>query len=328
MKSPHISRTGTLMTVLIASVLISCNKMPTTDLSKASANPVSVKQETAVDAKTNYVEVNGRKIAYRSIGKGTPFILCNRFRGTLDTWDPAFLDALAKDFNVITFDPSGLGLSTGTPSVEMQQFAADIKDLADGLGFTSIIAGGWSFGGMVAQTAIVRYPSLISHGVLIGTNPPGKNEHPIEPVFFERSRIFNYNLDDETVLFFEPAWPESRIAARQSHDRIAGRTADLDVMIPEHLWANYNEGVMDFVTDKMGVREKIITSKIPLLVIMGDHDICFPVQNWYALVRKLETTQLVVFPKAGHGPQHEFPEVTSSYIRIFVENFRTRSAST
>jgi pimeloyl-ACP methyl ester carboxylesterase len=65
-----------------------------------------------VNTTTMFVETKGRKIAYRSIGKGLPIIMLNRFRGTLDTWDPGFLDALAKKFNVITIDYSGIGLST------------------------------------------------------------------------------------------------------------------------------------------------------------------------------------------------------------------------
>ena len=80
----------------------------------------------AVNAKTDFVEIGGRKIAYRSIGKGLPIILINRFRGNLDTWDPAFLDALALRFNVITMDYSGTGLSTGT-------CAADVFSKTDSL---------------------------------------------------------------------------------------------------------------------------------------------------------------------------------------------------
>lgn len=58
----------------------------------------------AVNTKTKFVETGNRKIAYRSTGKGLPIIMVNRFRGTLDTWDPAFLDALISEFNVITID--------------------------------------------------------------------------------------------------------------------------------------------------------------------------------------------------------------------------------
>src|ERR1035437_4727779 len=50
---------------------------------------------SAVTAPTRFVEVGGRKLAYRTIGKGKPIVLCNRFRGVLDLWDPAFIDGLA-----------------------------------------------------------------------------------------------------------------------------------------------------------------------------------------------------------------------------------------
>ena len=62
---------------------------------------------SAIRAMTNFVQIGERKIAYRSIGKGLPIIMVNRFRGTLDTWDPAFLDSLASEFNVITIDYTG-----------------------------------------------------------------------------------------------------------------------------------------------------------------------------------------------------------------------------
>lgn len=44
-------------------------------------------QDTAATAETRYVQVNGDRIAYRRIGTGSPIVLANRMRGTLDTWD-------------------------------------------------------------------------------------------------------------------------------------------------------------------------------------------------------------------------------------------------
>jgi len=68
-----------------------------------------VSEINATTCKTLFAEINGRKIAYRSIGTGDPIILCQRFRGNLDDWDPAFLDALSSNYNVITFDYTGFG---------------------------------------------------------------------------------------------------------------------------------------------------------------------------------------------------------------------------
>jgi hypothetical protein len=57
---------------------------------------------SAYGAPTQYVDANGRRLAFRSIGEGTAIVLCTRFRGNMDLWDPLFLDSLAaKGFRVI-----------------------------------------------------------------------------------------------------------------------------------------------------------------------------------------------------------------------------------
>ena len=50
----------------------------------------------AVTTATQYASIDNKQIAYRKIGNGTPIILANCFRGTIDTWDPLFLDLLAE----------------------------------------------------------------------------------------------------------------------------------------------------------------------------------------------------------------------------------------
>ena len=73
----------------------------------------------ALVARSQYVEVDGRRLAYRSVGTGKPLVLCTRFRGNMDLWDPLFLDSLAAaGFRVVTFDYSGLGLSTGSKNYD------------------------------------------------------------------------------------------------------------------------------------------------------------------------------------------------------------------
>jgi pimeloyl-ACP methyl ester carboxylesterase len=274
----------------------------------------------ATTSKTQFAEKDGRKIAYRSIGKGDPIILCPRFRGNLDSWDPAFLDGLARNFTVITFDYSGFGSSTGEPAIDMPGFAKDIKDLADVLQYNKFILGGWSFGGGVAQVFMTEYPDRVSHTILIGTRPPGKITHSFEKIFLEISRKANNTLEDEMILFFEPAWEASREAAKLSHDRIAKRTEDTDTKIDEKVWDNYSKGFADFTEDKYKAREKLTTTTIPILVISSDHEVCFPPENWFELNRKLPTTQVIVIPRTGHGVHHEYPELVSNYITHFVQD--------
>ena len=58
---------------------------------------------------------NGIDYAYRETGEGTvPLVLLQHFRGNLDNWDPALVDALAATRRVVAFDNAGVGGSTGT----------------------------------------------------------------------------------------------------------------------------------------------------------------------------------------------------------------------
>jgi pimeloyl-ACP methyl ester carboxylesterase len=274
----------------------------------------------AIAAPTQFVESKGRQLAYRSIGEGTPMVLCNRFRGILDSWDPAFLDGLARSFNVITFDYSGLGRSTGHASYDPRALANDANDLADALGLGTIIIAGWSLGGLAAQTLAAVHTSRVSHAVLIGTGPPGSVTHPPEQLFYETALKPVNDLVDETILFFEPISAASRKAARESHERIAARTTDLSVPIAPEVYTRLlqeNAGP-DIFADRSRVRDFQASTTMPMLVISGDHDIVFPIENWFARVRELQTTQIVCLPRAGHGPQHEFPEAVVRYITTFI----------
>ncbi|WP_276483864.1 alpha/beta fold hydrolase [Paraflavitalea pollutisoli] len=79
-------------------------------------------------------------------------------------------------------------------------------------------------------------------------------------------------------------------------------------------------GGEDFTLDPYKAREKLQTTTTPILVISGDHEICFPVQNWFDLNRIWPTLQLIVFPQAGHGPHHQHPELAVAYIHAFIQH--------
>ncbi|MCP3139411.1 alpha/beta fold hydrolase [Pyxidicoccus xibeiensis] len=277
---------------------------------------------TAVNTPTRFVEVKGRRLAYRDIGEGTPIVLCLRFRGILDSWDPAFLDGLAAHHRVITFDYSGLGQSTGEPSYVRRRLAQDAIDLADALGLERFIIGGWSLGGIAAQVAARLQPERIIKLLLIGTTPPGKVRFGAKPIFFERALKPVNDLDDETVLFFHPASKKSRAAAVTSHNRIAARTTDVSPAIPIETVLKLLKETQaeDIFVDDNGYRDFLQTTDIPTLVISGDQEIVFPVENWFDVAPQTKSVHLMVFPQMGHGPQHEAPQLCADLITSFIQN--------
>jgi pimeloyl-ACP methyl ester carboxylesterase len=272
-------------------------------------------------ARTQFVEVEGRRLAYRRFGSGIPLVLCVRFRGTMDAWDPLFLDSLAaRGFEVVTFDYSGLGQSTGERTYSPASLARDAIDLVVGLKLGKVVMGGWSVGGMAAQIVLAKAPELVSHAVLIATTPPGPLVKPGEPLFYTLARREN-DFEDFVTLFFEPADPASRAAAERSARRLAERTDDVSPAVPFE-WAGQQlgDGPQNPVFPADAVLHTLKSTSVPVLHLGADHDIVFPVENWYALNGQLPTLHLVTLPRTGHGPQLEYPEASASHIAAFVRS--------
>jgi pimeloyl-ACP methyl ester carboxylesterase len=276
--------------------------------------------DAALKAPTQFLVSGERELAFRSVGSGTPLILCNRFRGVLDTWDPAFIDALAaQGFRVVAFDYSGLGRSSGERTYDPIALAHDAKDLAEGLEFDRFVLGGWSLGGIAAQVFLAMFDEKVSHLILMGTTPPGTLVKTAEPLFFEAASTPGYDLPQFTTVFFEPADAGSRQASERSYARIFARAEDTSPPVPAD-WAieqlQHSPSNPAFPSDE--VLAYLEHTKVPILHIGGDHDIVFPVENWYALNGRMPTLHLVTYPHSGHGPQHQYPELAAENVGSFV----------
>ena len=69
-----------------------------------------------VTAVTQFLEVGQLRYAFRRFGDGpsAPLLFLQHFTGTLDNWDPAVTDPLARGREVILFENAGVGRSTGS----------------------------------------------------------------------------------------------------------------------------------------------------------------------------------------------------------------------
>lgn len=279
---------------------------------------------SSATAATQFVEVDGRRLAYRSVGQGKPLVLFHRFRGVLGLWDPAFIDALAAEgFQVITFDYSGIGLSTGQPSYNPGTMVKDAKDLIDALGLKDVAIGGWSIGGIVAQIYLAMFGANVSHVVLLATTPPGKLVKGGEQLFYDAAAVPGIGLDNLTTIFFEPTDAGSRAASKRSFDRIMSQKIPRSPDVPaEWAMAQIGNTPRNPVFPVEEVLQMLKSTNVPILHIGADHDIVFPIENWYALNGQLPTVRLITYPKTGHGPQHQFPEEAARHIGAFIRTTR------
>lgn len=274
----------------------------------------------ASTAPTQYVEVNGSKIAYRTMGEGAPIVLCNRFRGTLDTWDPLFIDALAaQGFQVFTFDYAGLGLSTGEKTYDAPSIAKNAIEFIEAMGMKEVVIGGWSLGGVAAQIVMAMASDKVSHCVLLAATPPGHLVKNPEQLFFELVSKEENDFEDFSAIFFEPEDKGSVAAAQRAIGRIMQRQDDLCPSVPAD-WAIDQLGREP--SNPMFPSEDVLNflknTNIPILHIGADHDIIFPIENWYALNGSLPTMHLITYPRAGHGAFMQYPENAATQIGTFI----------
>src|SRR5439155_21838918 len=95
---------------------------------------------TATTVSTEFIEANGIRFAYRRLGKrlGLPLVFNQHFTGNLDNWDPAVLDGLAKEREVIIFNNAGVASSTGEVPATFAGMAMNAEAFIDGLGLTNV----------------------------------------------------------------------------------------------------------------------------------------------------------------------------------------------
>jgi pimeloyl-ACP methyl ester carboxylesterase len=135
----------------------------------------TTQMQTYADAPTKVVgAANGFDYAYRDVGTGTvPLVLLQHFRGNLDNWDPALIDALASDRRVVAFDNVGVGGTNGTTSNTVEQMAADAISFLDAMQFDRVDILGFSIGSFVAQEIALTRPASVRNLILASSAPKG-----------------------------------------------------------------------------------------------------------------------------------------------------------
>ncbi len=127
-----------------------------------------------MDSAVQAIEIDGRRYAWHAVGSGPPLVLINGYGGTGEDWDPMFLGALARRFEVICPDNRGMGESElGDEELTIAGMAEDVEALLDALEIEAAALAGWSMGGFVAQRVAETAPARVSTLGLVGTHPGG-----------------------------------------------------------------------------------------------------------------------------------------------------------
>lgn len=291
--------------------------------SLASLAPVAPAARTAP---ITMLELGPQRLGYLDLGRPragqAPLLLLNRFRGTVDDWDPALLDALAARRRVIALDPSGVGASTGDVAPSIPAMAAQVAEAIAALGLTQVDVLGWSLGGMVAQALLVDRPGAVRRAVLAGTTPPGGDASTRPSP--EDVRAFSsvaakpeYDRDDHRWLFFTDT-PAGRAASLRSFERVRSRARRVPPVQPEQFQRQFG-AIGAWFADADGHYARLRTVRQPVLVANGNQDVAFPTQHSVVLARELPAATLLIYPDAGHGFLFQHPERFAADVHRFLD---------
>jgi pimeloyl-ACP methyl ester carboxylesterase len=275
-----------------------------------------------VTAPTQFVQVGEQRYAFRRFGAGSglPLLFLQHFTGTLDNWDPAVTDPLAREREVILFENAGIGRSTGTVPKTIAGMAQHAFAFLDALRLSRCDVLGYSLGGMVAQQMAQDRPTIFRRIILAGTAPKGGEdimhlEKPGLQVYLNDPKLRGYAVLGK--IFFAPT-DSSQTAADAFIKRLLQRTQDREPVsgpaVAQAQMAAFRD--WESVTGERFASLRAIRQ--PTLVVNGVHDEMIPVRNSYWLSENLPNAVLLTYPDSGHGSLFQFHDSFTRQVAGFL----------
>jgi len=247
---------------------------------------------------------NGVEYAYRDTGGGdgaVPLVLLQHFRGNLDNWDPALIDALALARRVVTFDNAGVGGSAGTTPDTIEQMARDAIAFLAAMGFGQADLLGFSIGSFVAQQIALTRPAIVRRLVLASSAPQGAaGMNGWAPEVIGAIGTPKTSPEEYLGVFFARS-ASSQQAGREALRRMYARTEDRD---QAPTWATREaqyDAVCAWGIPDHALLQRLSALEMPVFVANGDSDPMILPRYSYLLAGLIPQARVKIYPDSAHG---------------------------
>jgi pimeloyl-ACP methyl ester carboxylesterase len=260
-------------------------------------------KQTYADAPTKIVgAADGFDYAYRDVGTGTvPLVLLQHFRGNLDNWDPALIDALASQCRVVTFDNVGVGGTNGTTPNTVEQMAADAISFLDAMEFDRVDILGFSIGSFVAQAIALTRPASVRNLILASSAPKGAaGTHGWAPWVIEA--VGNRQPDPAGYLkvFFAES-ESSQQAGQQALQRMFTRTSGFDQPTTWQTRQTQYDAVCAWGIPNHALLQRLSAIRHRVFIANGESDPMILPHFSYLLAGLIPGAEVKVYPDSAHG---------------------------
>jgi pimeloyl-ACP methyl ester carboxylesterase len=247
---------------------------------------------------------NGVDYAYRATGASetTPLVMLQHFRGNLDNWDPALIDALALGHQVITFDNRGVAASSGTTPSTIAQMALDAIAFIEALGLDEVDLLGFSIGSFVAQEIALIRPEIVRKVIFASSAPQGASGmHGWVADVIDAVGKPETSGEEYLSVFFTDS-SASRAAGQGVLDRIYGaRTNNRDEATGWQTRLAQYDAVCTWGQPNHSLLERASAIAKPVFVANGDSDPMILPRYSYLLAGLIPGARLKIYGDSAHG---------------------------
>jgi pimeloyl-ACP methyl ester carboxylesterase len=285
-------------------------------------------EQTRTETPVKYVDASTRRVtagneieyAYRDVGDGeVPLVLFQHFRGNLDNWDSALIDALAAERRVITFDNTGVAATTGRTPTTIGAMAQDAIAFLDALDVRSVDLLGFSIGSFVAQEIALIRPDLPRRLVLASSAPQGAaGMHGWAPEVIAAVGGPEPNAEGYLDVFFAST-ATSREAGRQAAARIFGRTANRDEPTTWQTRQAQYDAVCAWGVPNHSLLQRAAAIQLPVFVANGDSDPMILPRYSHLLAGLLPNARVTIYPDSAHGFLFQHHNRFAADVHAFLE---------
>lgn len=249
------------------------------------------------------ININDINISIKQTGTGPDMVLIHGIFATKEIMNPLY-NHFRDTHHVISYDVRGHGKSDKPKNFNLDDYADDLKELICKMNLKKPIVIGLSMGSYIALRTAEKYPEILSKIVLLGTRAKG------EISLVNTKENPNINLKEMGKAIskrtYAPTTTPEQIADfyRKNGSRV--QLSDEERKEIYKSLAHY-----DMVTDAGNV-------KIPVLIIVGEHDGINPPEESMKLNKILPTSRLEIVENAGHIAFLEKEEEVIGLIESFI----------
>jgi len=234
------------------------------------------------------------KVGYREVGSGPPVLMIMGFAGTMETWDPRFVDALAQDHEVVIFDNSGVGKTQRLPGrLTIDAMANQTSALIEALGLQKPDVMGWSMGTMIAQALAILHSTQVGSLVLCAAYP---GTGTVEPANKAISALTSGTSQEALADLFPP----NQSTAAKEYE-LSTSSYPTSPAAPAAVVAAQRTAILQWWHGADAAGQKTSEISVPTLIADGTEDRLDSVVNDRRVVNLIHTASLSLYPDAGHA---------------------------